>query len=119
MRPLSAILNFGHVTCTGRHFIVTSVFVGYKTMEFNTNRTVLAPNYVQLHHMVAMRLQFSTIFDVGHATYSSVVVRYVMHIGKIRKDLLVILQKPHLNRLNITGLIAKSPWGVFFPIVVL
>ncbi len=93
MRPLSAILNFGHVTCTGRLFIVTGVFVEYEAMEFNTSRTVLVPNYVHLHHIVAMRLQFSAIFDLGHVTYSSVVVRHVMHTSKIRKDLLVILQK--------------------------
>ncbi len=86
-------MNFGHVTCTGRLFIVRSVFVGYETMEFNTNRTVQAPNYVQLHHMVAMRLQFSAIFYLGHVTYSSVVIGHVTHISKIRKDLLVILQK--------------------------
>ena len=54
IRLLSAILNFGHVTWTGRLFFVTGVCVEYETMEFNTNRTVLAPNYVQLHHMIAM-----------------------------------------------------------------
>ncbi len=51
------------------------------------------PIHVQLHHVVAMHLQFSAIFDLGHVTYSSVVVRHVMHTSKIRKYLLVIKQK--------------------------
>ena len=93
MRSLSAILNFGHVTCTGRLFIVTSVFVGYNTMEFNTYRAVREPIYVLLHHIVAMHLQFSAVFDLGYVTYCSVVVRHVMHISMIRKYLLVILQE--------------------------
>jgi hypothetical protein len=81
-------------------------------MNFKTNCTVLAPNYVQLRHMVAVRLQFSAIFDLSHVSYSSVVVRHVMHNSMIRKDLLVILQKPPLNWLDVTGLKAKSPWGI-------
>jgi hypothetical protein len=81
------------MACTGRLFIVTGVLVEYETMNFKTNGTVLAPNYVQLRHMVAVRLLFAAIFDLGHVTYSSVVVRHVMHNSKIRKDLLVILQK--------------------------
>ena len=111
-RPQSWI--FCHVTCTGRHFIVTGVLSSTKPW----NSTLTHSSSAELRTITqygCMQLQFSAIFYLGHVTYSSIVIRHVVHIKKLRNDLLLILQKLDHNRLSVTVLIAKCPSGIFPP----